>query len=289
MSKICCFAPALLAAGVLLAQNPALPQFEVTSVKPSAPGAPDQVSIGVHADGARISCNYLNVRDYIRIAYKIKDYQIAGPPWLASDRYDIAATLPAGSVQEQVPDMLKGLLADRFKLTLHHETKEFPVYALIVAKTGLKIKESAPDPEADSAKSAVNVSVGGNRNGVSVNLGHGSYFSFAANKLEARRMTMASLAETLARFVDKPVVDMTGLTGLYDIDLNFTEDDYRGMLIRSAVNAGITLPPQALQAMEAASGDSVASAMQAAGMKLDARKAPLDVVVIDHVEKPSAN
>ena len=90
--------------------------------------------------------------------------------------------------------------------------------------------------------------------------------------------------------MDKPVVDMTGLTGTYDVLLNFTEEDYRAMLIRSAINAGVVLPPQARQLMEAASGDSVASAMQAAGLKLEPRKAPLDVLVIDHAEKtPSAN
>ena len=136
----------------------------------------------------------------------------------------------------------------------------------------------------------MNVTASGSKDGVAVNLGHGAFFNFSDNKLEAKKLTMAYFAEMLARFVDRPVVDMTGLTGTYDVLLNFTEEDYRAMLIRSAINAGVVLPPQARQVMEAASGDSIASAMQAAGLKLEARKAPMDVLVIDHAEKtPSAN
>ena len=98
------------------------------------------------------------------------------------------------------------------------------------------------------------------------------------------------MADQVSGYMDRPVVDMTGLTGTYDVLLNFTEEDYRAMLIRSAINAGVVLPPQARQAMEAASGDSIASAMRAAGLKLEARKSPMDVLAIDHAEKtPSAN
>ena len=287
---ICRVGPALFVAGMVFSQTG--PQFEVASVKPSAPDAPEQVSLGAHIDGARFSCNYFSLRDYIRMAYRVKDYQIVSPDWMGTERYDIAATLPpGGSSQERIADMMKALLADRFQLKLHHETKEFPVYALVLAKGGTKLKESPLDPETDAtAKPAVNVTANGSRNGVVVNLGHGAFFNFSDNKLEAKKLTMAYFAEMLARFVDRPVVDMTGLAGTYDVLLNFTEEDYRAMLIRSAINAGVVLPPQARQAMEAASGDSIASAMQAAGLKLEARKAPLDVLVIDRAEQtPSAN
>lgn len=281
---------AVLATFLLSAQTPAPPQFEVASVKLSPPGAPDRVSIGVHVDGAHLTCNYLNLRDYLRMAYRVKDYQISGPEWLASDRYNIAATLPAGSTQAQVPDMIKALLADRFQVRLHHETREFPVYAMVVDKGGLKIQLSA-DQEMDTpGKAPVNVTGGGSRDGVAIDLGHGSYFNFANNKLEAKKLTMATFAETLARFEDKPVVDLTGLNGVYDILLNFSDDDYRAMLIRSAVNAGLAMTPQALQAMEAASGDSIGNAMRAAGLRLEPRKAPFDVLVIDSAQKtPTEN
>ena len=290
MGMICRVGSALFVAGMVFGQTGL--QFEVASVKPSAPDKPEQVNIGVHVDGARFTCNYFSLRDYIRLAYRVKDYQISSPEWMGTERYDIAATLPAGGAsQERIADMMKALLADRFQLKLHHESKEFPVYALVLAKSGTKLKESPIEADADGpAKPPVNVTASGSRNGVAVNLGHGAFFNFSDNKLEAKKLTMAYFAEMLARFVDRPVVDMTGLAGTYDVLLNFTEEDYRAMLIRSAINAGVVLPPQARQVMEAASGDSIASAMQAAGLKLEARKAPLDVLVIDHAEKtPSAN
>src|SRR5665213_2344722 len=291
MHRSCRLIPAVLATGVLFAQSLPAPQFEVASVKPSPQGAPEQMSIGVHVDGARVSCSYLSLRDYIRMAYRVKDYQIVAPEWVGTERYEIAATLPPGGTREQVPDMIRILLADRFQLKAHQEKKDFPAYALVVDKGGLKIRESPLDTDADGLKKdPVNVTASGSRNGVSLNLGHGSFFTFADNKLEAKKLTMTSLAETMARFVDRPIVDMTGLTGTYDLVLNFTEDDYRAMLIRSALDAGVMLPPQARQAMEAASGDSLFTAIQTAGLKLERRKEPLDVMVIDRAEKiPSEN
>jgi uncharacterized protein (TIGR03435 family) len=263
------------------------PQFEVASVK-IAHQAPEQATIGVHIDGARITCNFLNIKDYLRMAYRVNDYQIEGPEVISSERYDIAATLPAGAPRDQVPDMIKNLLADRFHLKLHHQSKEFPVYALVQGKGPLKIKES-PMEDGD-AKTPINVTGGGSSQGVAINLGRGAYFNFSDNKLEAKKLTMAQVAETLARFVDKPVVDMTGLNGTYDILLNFTEEDYRAMLIRSAINAGIDLPPAARHLMESASGDSIFSAIQSVGLKLESRRAPLDVLVVDHVDRtPTEN
>ena len=134
-------------------------EFEVASIKPSS--QPDgQVSVGVHIDGAQVRCTYLSLKDYIRMAYQVKDYQISGPDWLASERFDISAKLPAGAASDQVRDMIKTLLLDRFGLTMHRDSKEFPVYALVIAKGGPKLKESAPNPDgepAEAAKGAINV------------------------------------------------------------------------------------------------------------------------------------
>jgi uncharacterized protein (TIGR03435 family) len=127
----------------------------------------------------------------------------------------------------------------------------------------------------------VNIAAGGSQAGVGVNLGGGSYFTFGNNRLEAKKLSMATLADTLARFVDRPVVDMTGLAGNFDFDLEVTPQDYQAMLIRSAIAAGVTLPSQALRALDNASGDSLSAALQRVGLKLEPRKAPLEVLVID--------
>ncbi len=287
--------PAVLAAAAAFGQSPR-PEFEVASIRATDQSNPAQVSVGVHIDGAQVSISYFALQDYIRVAYRLKQYQVIGPDWIASERFDIAAKIPATANRDQVPEMLHTLLEDRFKLKSHREDKEFPVYALIPAKGGVKLKESPPDTDTDAGGAEpahapnVNVTASGSARGVTVNLGRGSYFAFADNKLEGKKLTMTAFCDTLARFMDRPVVDMTGLTGNYDITLNITQEDYTAMLIRSALSAGIVLPPQALRALEMSSGDSLTSALQLVGLKLDARKAPLPVLIVDHVEKtPTAN
>jgi len=293
MSFTRCLLPVLAAVAALHAQ-PARPEFEVASIRPTDQTNPAQVSVGVHVDGAQVSITYFSLKDYIRSAYRVQEYQVQGPDWIASDRFDIAAKLPAGATREQVPEMLQALLEDRFKLKSHMDQKEFPVYALVVAKGGFKLKESPVETTGDGASPArdpnVNVTASGSSRGVSVNLGGGSFFSFADNKLETKKLDMPRFCATLARFMDRPVVDMTELKGDYDITLNFTPEDYTAMLIRSAITAGVSLPPMALKALELSSGDSLASALQSVGLKLDARKAPLPVLMVDRIEKtPTAN
>jgi uncharacterized protein (TIGR03435 family) len=118
-----------------------------------------------------------------------------------------------------------------------------------------------------------------------VNYGNGSYMTYGDNKFIGRKMPPLALSESLARFVDKPVIDMTGLTGLYDFDLVFTPEDFRAMMIRAAVKAGITLPPEAMKLLDGSNGDSLFTAIETIGLKLEQRKAPIEVLVIDHIEK----
>ena len=210
------------------------------------------------------------------------------------ERFDISAKLPAGAKDSEVPEMLQALLIDRFQMKFHKEKRDFPVYALVIAKGGFKGKETPKDenarPAEEAPKAAVNVSGQGGRGGVHINLGNGSYFALADNHFEARKLTMVNFADTLARFEDRPVVDMTGLQGNYDIDLAFTQEDYTAMLIRSAIAAGVSMPPEALKALEYSSGDSLRAALEKVGLKLEARKAPLDFLVIDHISKtPTEN
>ena len=281
---------AILVSVAALAQTPAARlEFEVASIKPALPpSSGGQVKVGIQVDGAQVRFVYTSVKDLMAVAYGVKDYQIIAPDYVASDRYDVSAKLPEGAARSQVAAMLQSLLEDRFKLKLHHDTKEFPVYALIVGKNGLKIKETPPDPETDNpdpAKATVNVAASGGPSGVAVNLGNGSYFSMANNKIECKKMSMANLATMFSRFVDRPIVDLTGLKGNYDLALDFTPEDFRAMHLRSAISAGVQLPPELRQMAEGASNDSLFVGMQSLGLKLEQRKAPLDVLVVDHSEK----
>src|SRR5215471_21466348 len=125
-------------------------EFEVASIRPSdlanlniAAG----IRGGVRVDGSQVRYTLVPLITYIGYAFEIRNYQIVGPDWLRSQLFDIVAKLPEGTTTKQVPQMLRALLEDRFGLKVHRETKEFPVYALEIAKGGLKMKELPPDPD----------------------------------------------------------------------------------------------------------------------------------------------
>lgn len=279
----------------VFAQTPAArPEFEVASIKPSAPLGTSKVLAGGHVDGAQVSYTFLSLIDYMVSAYRVRNYQIIGPDWMASERFDITAKMPAGSGAKDVSAMLQALLEDRFQIKMHHDSKDLPVYGLVVGKSGLKMQETPPDAgtetKGDGSKSAVDVAAVSRPGGVTVNYGSGAYFTFADNRFEGRKLTTTVMADVLARFTDRPVVDMTNLKGHYDFVMELSPEDFRAMGIRSAIAAGVALPPQAIQMAEAASMDSLFNAVEKLGLKLESRKAPMDVLVIDHAEKtPSDN
>jgi uncharacterized protein (TIGR03435 family) len=283
-----------LTLAILLASSAFGQQFEVASIRPSAPIGPGgKVDIGVHVDGAQVRLVSFSLRDVLARAYRTKVTMISGPDWTASERFDISATLAAGSKPEQLPEMLQALLVERFQMKLHKEKKEFPVYVLLPGKGPLKLKESPPDPDAEKEepKGTSNVAATGSEAGVNVNLGHGSSYSFVPNRFEVRKLTIAVFTTQLERYVDRPIVDMTGLTGQYDFALDFTPEDYRAMLMRVAISAGVSLPPEVMRMLDNVSiGGALSDALQQVGLKVEARKAPLDVLVIDDALKtPTAN
>jgi uncharacterized protein (TIGR03435 family) len=276
----------IVGAAAAFAQNSPRPEFEVATIRPSAQSPAEGVTAGVRIDGAQFHSAYLTLRDYLSLAYRVKVYQISGPDWISSDRFDISATLPPGSTT-QVPEMMQRLLEERFQIRMHREKRDFPVYVLEVAKGGLKIQEAGPDPGPANAdgKAPVNITGSGNAQGVSVNLGRGASYTFSNNKFEGKRLTTTVIAGTLERFMDRPMLDMTDLNGVYDITLDVTQEDYRAMLIHAAVAAGVTLPPEALRILDGASLPSLFEAVQKLGLRLDTRKAPLDMIVVDDGRK----
>ncbi len=277
---------------ILLAAPLFAHQFEVASIKPFDPSAPGKVAFGMHFDGAQVRAIGLSLRDLLEQAYKIKATLISGPDWTATERFDISAVLPAGSTTAQLPEMIKALLADRFQVKTHKDKKEFPIYALLVAKGGSKMKEAPPNSntDQDDPKGTRGVTTTSAGNGLNVNYGNGTSYTFANNRFEAHKLTMFLFAGNLERFADRQIVDMTGLTGQYDFAFDVMPEDYRAMLLRSAVWAGVNLPPQAQKMLDDSSPAALGDALQQIGLRLEARKAPLDVLVIDDALKtPIAN
>ena len=280
-------AVAILVLPVVLSGQ-ARPAFEVASIRPS-PRDRNEVAIGVRITGTQLRISQWPLKEYLAMAYRIRPQQISGPDSLLTV-YDIAATIPAGVPQDTIPEMLQALFADRFQMKAHLEKKQLPVYALEIGKEGLKIKEATLDLAAAAASAATNVQASGGNNGITLDGGDGSSFVLANNRVEVRRMTMERFAGLATRFLDRPVVDFTGLTGRYDLTLDIAPEDYTAMMVRAAVSQGIQLPPQALQAMNLGSLNPLKAGMERAGFRLETQNAPLDFLVVESIAKaPTEN
>lgn len=250
------------------AQTPsATPAFEVASVKLSAPVTDGRVVVSMGGDPGRINYTGLPLRMLIARAYNVKDYQVTGLDGFSGERYDIVAKLPPDTPREQVPLMLQNLLAERFKLKLHKEQKEMPVYALVVGKGGVKMKEVEPAP-------------GGNRQ---VNINRG--------KLDLPKSPISALADMLSRMLDRPVLDMSETKASYDIALEFTPDEsIRGGMMGMRMAGPGAGPGPAPDRPEGAAPNIFTAIQEQLGLKLESRKAPVDILVVDHAEKvPTEN
>jgi uncharacterized protein (TIGR03435 family) len=301
-------------------QPPAQPlAFDVASIKIAPPLEPQkilsgQMRMGPRIDPARAEFNSMTLADLVNYAFNVRSHQVVGPSWLSSsmnaDRFDVQATLPAGATTDQVREMLQTLLADRFNLKYHREDRDQDVYALIVGKGGPKLKEAPPEPppaDPSTASSAVNdkgtVQITGNgQSGVTVRGGGMGAVKMTMGSdgtmhLEAERMTMAALCDSLTRLVDRPVVDKTDLKGVYSVALELSMAD----IMHMAQSAGVAVPPMAIGGGGGAAGApataasepgglSVLRSVETLGLKLDPRKMAVAKIVIDRLEKmPTAN
>lgn len=276
--------------------------FEVASIKPAEPLSAERMMAGqqhisVNVDAARVDFSDVSLAELIRAAYRVKLYQISGPDWMTTSRFDVVAKLPEGAKADQVPEMLRTLLEERFHLALHSSSKEMPVYALVAGKDGSKLKESSPDDATDGTGSAVGGSPAGGGAGnravspMSTSGPNGSStMSAGPNGLhvDLKNMTIASMLDWLSRFTDRPVVDQTGLTGRYDLTLDVSRDE----MLNAARAAGMVVDSNRRAPEGAADpgGDSVFGSVQKAGLKLEPRRLPLTLLVVDHLDKtPTGN
>ncbi len=229
--------------------------FDAASIKPTPP---DVQGTTMRGDRGRIVYNGATLRNCIINAYELRDYQLSGPEWINSARFDIVATLPPNADRSQAPQMLQTLLKERFKLEVHRETREFSVYALTVGKNGPKFRESASTEDGSSTKSG---------------RGH----------MEAQRIKMSGLAASLSYWAGRPVVDMTGLNGRYDLTLDFVPDP--------ALSMKGTFAEKEAERTDRPEGPSIFTAvMEQLGLRLEPRKAPIEVLVVDRMERtPTEN
>ena len=227
--------------------------FDVASVKPAKAGTR---GYSVQPLPGRLTASNATLKILIAEAYHIYDFQISGgPKWLDAERYDLEGKLSGDAhlTHSQLRGMLQKLLAERFSLAIHRESKNLPVYVLEVAKGGPKFQKSQ-DPE-----------------------GQPYFRVFQRRQITAQRAPMAWLMETLSPFLGRPVLDKTGLDGAYDYKLEWTPD---AIQVSSEENGGPSDP----------NVPSLTSALQEQlGLKLQAQKGPVEILVIDRAEKATAN
>src|ERR1022692_1430848 len=269
--------------------------FEAVSIKPFAEGTTITMSGCMGGPGSddpgRINCEYTTLRMLLTRAYQVKSQEIFGPGWLDSAHFNIIAKLPQGATKERVAMMFRNLLAERFKLALHHETRALPTYSLTVAKGGLKIKESAQAPAAasdDAQPAGGRPPIG--KDGFPILRpsafagGPITLYRQGRTRLQASNTKLATLAEALSRQLDRVVIDETGLAGKYEITLNWTpEATEPGGRPRPAAS----VRPEGIASQEESppEPDLFAAMEQQLGLKLVSKKIPRDTLVIDRAEK----
>ena len=310
--------------------------FEAATIKPAAPidmakmvatmQSGGKMPIGATVGATQAEYLYLDLKSLISFAYGVKPFQVTGPDWLATTRFDIIAKYPAGAKKEDASKMLQSLLEDRFKLTFHRTSEEHPVLALVPGKGGIKLKESAETPKAIDesipAPAGTMTTQGPDGPirmtvkpgvGAVVDMGEKGKMTYSvvpakqAIHIDLSMVTISGLADMMTQMMTqfsggtgggRQIVDMTGIKGNYEAALDISLADMMAM----ARSAGMDIPgAPAGGAAPATNGSTVASdpnsgaqtvteAIQSMGLKLESRKAPIEQLVVDHMEKaPTEN
>ncbi|HJZ99505.1 MAG TPA: TIGR03435 family protein [Candidatus Solibacter sp.] len=245
-------------------------EFEVVSVKPSQANTNRFTMAGGPGTNNPGRIVYTNVmlKRVLLAAYDLAAYQITGPDWLDTQRYDIAATIPGGTTKEQFQVMLRNLLASRFQMASHGESREIPIYALLPAKGGVKVR-GVPAGQSAPQTGELPIARGIGKDGLpDVTLPIPGQVIDTVNgrsRLLVKDMPLTKLAEFLTGRMDKPVIDKTGLPGVFTYALYFRPDNVNA---DDAVDPGIAIAIQ-----------------EQLGLRMEATRSAVEFLVIDHVEK----
>jgi len=265
----------------LFAQSAVRTKFEVASIKPSTGQA---FFFGVNSlPGGRLTAN-ATLRLLMSVAYHLESFQIlGGPAWTNSDQYQVEAKAEGNASAEQMRPMLQSLLEDRFHLTLHREARQLPVYTLVMTKSA-KLQQAAkgscittdpnsPPPPPPPPGEAVTLPCG--------------FLAFMGSptgvKLEGEKVSMTDLAQRLSSLLGHTVTDKTGFTGKFDVHLQFATD----AALEGFPNLGGPLRPQ--PAADSADPTIFVALTEQLGLRLESVKAPVEILVIDHAERPTEN
>ena len=260
------------------------PTFEVASIKPDHS---EMRGTRIMKSPDRFSAENITPRMLISIAYGVKDFQLAGgPSWMDSDRFDIQAKAEDAFVEKfknLSPDermnqqelLLQSLLAERFKLQVTHQTKDLPVYALIVARNGSKLQPAKPEASYPNAIKGPDGKM------------HAGMMRMGRGQIEGQAMSMSGLARMLSQQLGRDVVDRTGLQGNYDFTLHWTPDQGPEGMPPGPPGGGP--PPEGAPPPDTAGPSLFTALEEQLGLKLESQKGPVEIIVIDSIERPSAD
>jgi len=298
----------------VVAQQPPRPVFEVASIK-EAPSSPDerntvvigtptstylqagQFHVGIQIDGSRADYGFMSLADLIPYAYGVKRFQLSGPSWLNETRWNILAKIPDGQPAARAPEMMQALLAERFRLAIHREHREQPVYALLVGRGGSQLKD-ATAPGDDEVTPAGAFSMKNDAKGITISGRAAGTMRLTPGpggmQMQIVKISMAGFADMLTQFMDRPVVDGTDLKGQYQVTLDVPMEAMAGMTFAQKVTAFAGLGGFGARGGAAPDSGSVSAAVSQAvkrlGLELQPRRAPVETLVVDRVEKaPTAN
>jgi uncharacterized protein (TIGR03435 family) len=275
----------------LFGQEPLRPSFDAVSIRPGAMRAaqcPDKPlrAIGIACGGpgtsdpGRYTGHSVQLKSVILRAFGVRAFQLIGPDWIATVRYDITAVIPPGSTQEQFNQMMQGMLEDRFKLQVHHEMREVSAYNLVPAKGGLKLKESIPTDGCSMGAASVKGKTCGPRSegfgiaSAASSEGEGRIMTSPTGLMAGKNIRMDWFASAAGQQTGEIVLDKTGLSGAYDFRMEFSPVDLRTPF-PSIDDSPLPSIFEALQ--------------QQLGLRLERVKTMMEVMVIDRVEKPTEN
>ena len=254
--------------------------FDAASVKVVPPGAPTARVAGSgppwREGSGRLHQPAITMKNLLIEAFGVREFQIAGPGWIESDRFVIDAVMPSTTTREQLRVMMQNLLADRFKLAAHRELREQSVYVLTIAKNGPKLQgvekgATLPAPKGDEPE----FDADGFPNPIYFAKGRGGTTDFQINgrsRITGQQASMKDLTDALMRRLGRLVTDQTNLTGKYDLVLNFSG-------VSLSASAADNPMPDLFQALQSE-----------LGLELEARKGPVQTVVVDHLERiPTGN
>jgi uncharacterized protein (TIGR03435 family) len=265
------FFAGLLAASAAFCQTPASLEFEVASVKPSGPQSVRDSGGGPGSkDPTRYHFQSATLRDLIAVAWQVSYFQISSKSPVDKDRYDLIANVPEGATRDQFRQMLKDLLVERFQLKTHLESKDFAAYELVIAKGGLKLKESGATPEAKPSAGDDRFPALPSAMGMVANFSSSN--GYPVCRMRGKQQTVGAIARMLRTPGSEPIVDKTGLAGLYDFTFEYALD-------QPGSHAESDAPPVA---------DLFMALQEQLGLQLVAKKLPFDVVVVESLARTPA-